>query len=41
MPVPNFVILYVDNPAESAAFYERLFGRPPVENSPDLRHVRP
>lgn len=34
MPVPNFVILYVDNPAESAAFYERLFGRPPVENSP-------
>jgi len=31
---PNFVILYVDNPAISAAFYAGLLGRPPVESSP-------
>lgn len=31
---PNFVILYVENPAASAAFYSDLFGRPPVEQSP-------
>jgi catechol 2,3-dioxygenase-like lactoylglutathione lyase family enzyme len=29
----NFVLLYVENPAASAAFYERLLGRPPVESS--------
>lgn len=34
MPVPNFVILYVDSPARSADFYAKLFDRPPVENSP-------
>lgn len=34
MPVPNFVILYVDSPAESAAFYAGLLGRAPVESSP-------
>jgi len=33
MPLPNFVILYVDDPEASAAFYERLLGRPPVELS--------
>ncbi len=27
-------ILYVDNPAASAVFYQRLFGRPPLESSP-------
>ena len=30
----SFVILYVDNPAASAAFYADLLGRPPVESSP-------
>jgi predicted enzyme related to lactoylglutathione lyase len=30
----NFVILYVDNPTASAAFYADLLGRPPVEASP-------
>ena len=30
----NFVILYVDSPAKSAAFYADLLGRPPVEASP-------
>nr|WP_295081070.1 VOC family protein [uncultured Roseateles sp.] len=31
---PNFVLLYVASPAESAAFYARLLGRAPVEASP-------
>ena len=31
---PNFIILYVDSPAKSAAFYADLLGRPPVESSP-------
>ena len=31
---PNFVILYVDNPPKSAAFYQELLGRAPVESSP-------
>jgi len=31
---PNFVLLYVASPTESAAFYARLLGRPPVEASP-------
>lgn len=30
----SFVILYVDNPTASAAFYADLLGRPPVEASP-------
>jgi len=29
----NFLILYVDSPARSAAFYERLLGRKPAEAS--------
>lgn len=33
-PTPNFVILYVDNPTASAAFYARLLGRPAIEASP-------
>ena len=32
--VPSFVLLYVADPAASAAFYERLLGRAPVEASP-------
>lgn len=34
MSDPSFVLLYVDNPTASAAFYESLLGRPPVEASP-------
>jgi catechol 2,3-dioxygenase-like lactoylglutathione lyase family enzyme len=31
---PNFLILYVDSPANSAAFYEQLLGRKPLDASP-------
>jgi predicted enzyme related to lactoylglutathione lyase len=31
---PNFVILYVADPAASAAFYAKLFDRSPIEASP-------
>jgi catechol 2,3-dioxygenase-like lactoylglutathione lyase family enzyme len=34
MPDPNFVILYVDSPAASAAFYADLLGKAPIESSP-------
>jgi len=34
MPNPNFMILFVDSPAVSAAFYKTLFDREPVEASP-------
>ena len=34
MSDPNFVILYVDNPEASAAFYADLLGRSPLEASP-------
>lgn len=34
MATPNFVILYVDQPLESGAFYSALLGRQPVESSP-------
>ena len=34
MPAPNFMILYVDSPAASGAFYADLLGHPPVESSP-------
>jgi predicted enzyme related to lactoylglutathione lyase len=34
LPDPNFILLYVASPAASAAFYEELLGRPPVESSP-------
>ncbi|MGN6304153.1 MAG: VOC family protein [Mesorhizobium sp.] len=33
MPAPNFVILYVDSPEKSGAFYAALLGRQPVEAS--------
>jgi predicted enzyme related to lactoylglutathione lyase len=29
MPMPNLILLYVENPEKSAEFYERLFGRAP------------
>lgn len=34
MAAPNFVILYVDQPQQSGAFYSALLGREPVESSP-------
>ena len=34
MSAPNFVILYVDSPEKSGAFYAALLGRQPVEASP-------
>jgi len=34
MSHPDFILLYVKNPVESAAFYTALLGRPPVEASP-------
>jgi len=34
MPNFNFVLLYVDDPPASAAFYADLLGRPPIETSP-------
>jgi catechol 2,3-dioxygenase-like lactoylglutathione lyase family enzyme len=34
MPDPNFVILYVDSPPASAAFYGALLDKAPVESSP-------
>jgi len=36
MSHPNFVILYVDEPAHSVAFYRRLLGCEPVEASPNF-----
>ena len=33
MPDPNFILLYVDNPAASAGFYTDLLGKPPLESS--------
>lgn len=34
MPHPNFVLLYIDSPSASAAFYSRLLDKTPVESSP-------
>ena len=34
MRSPNFIILYVDSPEASGAFYGKLLGREPVESSP-------
>ena len=34
MAPPNFVILYVDQPLKSSAFYSALLGREPVESAP-------
>ena len=31
---PTYILLYVENPPESAAFYEKLLGKKPVESSP-------
>lgn len=34
MQHPSFVILYVENPSQSATFYQQLFALAPVEASP-------
>lgn len=34
MADPNFILLYVDNPTDSVAFYAGLLGKPAVEASP-------
>jgi len=34
MTDPNFIIIYVDNPLSSAAFYEALLRKPPLESHP-------
>ena len=34
MPNPNFLLLHVDSPEASAAFYAELLGHPPIETSP-------
>ena len=34
MADPTFIILYVDSPPASAAFYADLLGQPPLESSP-------
>jgi len=34
MPSPNLIILYVEHPLASAAFYNTLLERPVVESSP-------
>lgn len=39
MPDPTLLILYVDNPAASAAFYADLLGQAPLEQSPTFAMV--
>ncbi len=36
MSDPNALILLVESPVASAAFYQRLLGKPPVEESKDF-----
>ena len=40
MTDPNFILLYVANPAASAAFYAALLGHAPVESSPTFAMFR-
>jgi predicted enzyme related to lactoylglutathione lyase len=35
----SFVLLYVENPPNSAAFYSNLLGTPPIETSPTFAMV--
>ena len=39
MPDARLVILYVDDPLRSAAFYSDLFGRTPLESSPTFAMI--
>ena len=34
MPDVNFILLYVESQTASAAFYENLLGKPPVDSAP-------
>jgi catechol 2,3-dioxygenase-like lactoylglutathione lyase family enzyme len=34
MTVPNLILLYVEDPARSRQFYEKLLGQPPVASFP-------
>jgi catechol 2,3-dioxygenase-like lactoylglutathione lyase family enzyme len=34
MTDPTYILLYVDKPLDSAAFYADLLGKPPVQSSP-------
>ena len=36
MALPHFILLYVDEPEKSAAFYARLLERQPLESSPNF-----
>jgi predicted lactoylglutathione lyase len=36
MGLPHFVLLYVDEPQASAAFYARLLDRQPLDSSPNF-----
>jgi predicted enzyme related to lactoylglutathione lyase len=36
MGLPHFVLLYVDQPEKSAAFYARLLDRQPLDSSPNF-----
>ena len=40
MPNFNFVLLYVENPLQSAKFYEDLLGRPAIEAAPTFAMLR-
>ena len=33
---PNVILLYVDNPATSSAFYAGLLGKEPIQSSPSF-----
>ena len=35
MTTPNLVILYVEDPVRSAAFYEQVLGQPPIGTFPN------
>ena len=36
MPEPSFVLLYVQDPTASSAFYADLLGQPPLEAAPNF-----
>jgi catechol 2,3-dioxygenase-like lactoylglutathione lyase family enzyme len=36
MALPHFILLYVDEPQASAAFYTRLLDREPLDSSPNF-----
>ncbi len=40
MSHPNFVLLYVKNPTDSAAFYAALLGAPVIEASPTFAMLK-